>query len=544
MTKVNIKKKELIVGLALMISSVCHSQVNNGNILFAGMPSESIVRIGLYYNGYRQIFRELPNNGLDTLWVKGLVKLPTWKILDGEIDPNFSVLSDMGNSKKIIANNGLYPKDAYKKGIEGKVEISCIVEKDGSLADLSILKPLFPSIDEEALRLLSKTKLTPCIINNIRLKCRHKLALSFAIEEVKGNKTGLIYIVNTDDYSDGVSKRYKYDITKTQTTTTTKTDRYGWTNTNSYTSGQWHSSLEIDIPQNNLNLEEILCELLFDKRSKSIEVGGEKFAKKFSGKLRGKEFKGLKETNLEIKAHVLGYKPEKYYSYGYDISLGYDTKKVSHCMIYDIRQNRLLSVSDVLTEEMIPGIFKMIGASSADVVDVGLNNYFLYLGKKEENDVITIATIGLSKENWDKFTPLIHDYIGNKEALHATINENEFIIDKELGIMPEKLICKIVQYPSIDKKYIDRNINIPEEIRNSKNSSSVNISYIIEKDGTLSNIEVKKSGDDTMLHDEILRILSNIPKCQPLTISFDGPVRTYHFFTYKIGDATGECLSK
>ncbi|MDD5569988.1 MAG: energy transducer TonB [Bacteroidales bacterium] len=53
---------------------------------------------------------------------------------------------------KFILDNIKYPKDAKEMGIEGKVFISFIVEKDGSLSNFKILRGIGGGCDEEALR--------------------------------------------------------------------------------------------------------------------------------------------------------------------------------------------------------------------------------------------------------------------------------------------------------------------------------------------------------------------------------------------------------
>lgn len=45
-----------------------------------------------------------------------------------------------------------YPEEALKRKIEGKVMISFIVDKDGSLSDIKVVKPANPLLDAEALR--------------------------------------------------------------------------------------------------------------------------------------------------------------------------------------------------------------------------------------------------------------------------------------------------------------------------------------------------------------------------------------------------------
>jgi TonB family protein len=57
--------------------------------------------------------------------------------------------------RQYIANNVDYPDDAQKGGIQGKVYVSFVVSKDGSVADAKIARGVNPSLDEEALRVVN-----------------------------------------------------------------------------------------------------------------------------------------------------------------------------------------------------------------------------------------------------------------------------------------------------------------------------------------------------------------------------------------------------
>ncbi len=59
---------------------------------------------------------------------------------------------------KFVRENIKYPKIAAEKGIQGNVFVGFIVEKDGSITNIKIVRGKDPSLDEEALRV---TKLMP-----------------------------------------------------------------------------------------------------------------------------------------------------------------------------------------------------------------------------------------------------------------------------------------------------------------------------------------------------------------------------------------------
>ena len=59
---------------------------------------------------------------------------------------------------RYLSSHLTYPTEAYNKKIGGKVTLSFVVKKDGTLTDIKILKHVYPSIDTEALRVLKNTR--------------------------------------------------------------------------------------------------------------------------------------------------------------------------------------------------------------------------------------------------------------------------------------------------------------------------------------------------------------------------------------------------
>ena len=59
-----------------------------------------------------------------------------------------------GALRDFISKNLRYPIFAKEKGIQGRVQVSFIVEKDGSLTDFVITESKDPSLDKEAIRVL------------------------------------------------------------------------------------------------------------------------------------------------------------------------------------------------------------------------------------------------------------------------------------------------------------------------------------------------------------------------------------------------------
>lgn len=54
-----------------------------------------------------------------------------------------------------LAHNIRYPRSAEKKGAQGRVIVSFVVERDGSISDIEVKKSVEPSLDREAMRVVA-----------------------------------------------------------------------------------------------------------------------------------------------------------------------------------------------------------------------------------------------------------------------------------------------------------------------------------------------------------------------------------------------------
>ena len=82
-----------------------------------------------------------------------------------EVEEIFTIVEDqpefpggIGAFYKYGATNLRYPAQARRMGIAGKVFVQFVVEKDGRLTDVQILKGIGAGCDEEALRVIKKSK--------------------------------------------------------------------------------------------------------------------------------------------------------------------------------------------------------------------------------------------------------------------------------------------------------------------------------------------------------------------------------------------------
>ena len=87
---------------------------------------------------------------------------------------------------KWIDNNVQYPAIAWENGIEGRVILKFIVEKDGSLRDSTVIHSVHPMLDREALRLVGQMpKWNPGKRAGVPVRVRYCLPMKFKIGESK-----------------------------------------------------------------------------------------------------------------------------------------------------------------------------------------------------------------------------------------------------------------------------------------------------------------------------------------------------------------------
>jgi TonB family protein len=88
---------------------------------------------------------------------------------------------------KYLAQNIHYPADAVKNKVEGKVFLTFVVERNGSLADIKVLRGVSPDIDAEALRVMKASPhWRPGIQNGRPVRVQFSVPISFKLSAQSG----------------------------------------------------------------------------------------------------------------------------------------------------------------------------------------------------------------------------------------------------------------------------------------------------------------------------------------------------------------------
>lgn len=85
---------------------------------------------------------------------------------------------------KFIQRNLRYPYAAQEQDIQGKVFLSFVVEIDGSITDVTLIKGIGGGCDEEAMRVIKKSpKWKPGQQQNRKVRVRYTMPLSFQLSQ-------------------------------------------------------------------------------------------------------------------------------------------------------------------------------------------------------------------------------------------------------------------------------------------------------------------------------------------------------------------------
>ncbi|MFT5884371.1 MAG: protein TonB [Arcticibacterium sp.] len=111
-----------------------------------------------------------------------VIKVPVEQpiFVASEVMPEFK--GGLKKMYKSLGQNLKYPQLATRNGIEGKVIVSFVVEKDGQISGIKILKGIGFDCDKEAARVIQKMpKWSPGFQNGSPVRVSYTIPLSFQI---------------------------------------------------------------------------------------------------------------------------------------------------------------------------------------------------------------------------------------------------------------------------------------------------------------------------------------------------------------------------
>ncbi len=109
-------------------------------------------------------------------------EIPVYDTSDIEVYPEFP--GGQAAFARFLSRNLRYPESAIEHGVQGKILVSFIIEKNGSLSNIQILRGIGNDCDEEAVRVLSKSpKWTPGRQNQQNVRVAYTIPINFQLPQ-------------------------------------------------------------------------------------------------------------------------------------------------------------------------------------------------------------------------------------------------------------------------------------------------------------------------------------------------------------------------
>ena len=137
------------------------------------------------------------------------------EIYDGAVEVMPEYPGGMNAMFDFIQKNVKYPKSAKEKGIEGKVYVSFVVEKDGSLSSFQVLRSVNEELDTEAIRVLkAMPKWKAGMQDGKAVRVHYVMPFSF---KLTGNENTTTALSGTkwNGEGEGMKDGVKYNMTMT-----------------------------------------------------------------------------------------------------------------------------------------------------------------------------------------------------------------------------------------------------------------------------------------------------------------------------------------
>jgi TonB family protein len=184
------------IRLIYQVDSLGQVYVKDGNghlIEYTTIEKDSLVEEGNYIDGFKDgVWKGgyasgkssyVENYNLAEL-VSGVTTVgdKIYEYTVFEIPPQYN--GGVEKFYKFLEKNVKYPREAFKNRISGKVLLSFIVEKDGSIADILVVKTVSPIIDAEAKRVLSSSpKWIPALQRGIPVRVKYNIPMNFSLSK-------------------------------------------------------------------------------------------------------------------------------------------------------------------------------------------------------------------------------------------------------------------------------------------------------------------------------------------------------------------------
>ena len=144
-------------------------EISNVSKTFPGVKALDKVKFDIYPGEVHALVGE-----------NGAGKSTLIKILSGVQPPDDGAKIVIGGEETVLHD----PMDAIKKGIQGRVSVEFIIDKDGSVIDAEVTKSVDPLLDAEALRVVNASpKWKPAKVKGVTVRSSVSIPIEFKLEK-------------------------------------------------------------------------------------------------------------------------------------------------------------------------------------------------------------------------------------------------------------------------------------------------------------------------------------------------------------------------
>ena len=125
-----------------------------------------------------------------------------------EVQPEFN-----GNLNQWIGENVQYPEEAYANQIDGRVFVTFVIEKDGVVSHVRVVRSAHPLLDAEALRVISgMPKWKPAMSGGKAVRFEKTLPITFKYTPQETELTYEQYLKNLEEEQEMLKKGEKMSL--------------------------------------------------------------------------------------------------------------------------------------------------------------------------------------------------------------------------------------------------------------------------------------------------------------------------------------------
>lgn len=144
------------------------------NKLFKNLFFSIIFLIGGLYAGNGEAFG---SDTKDRTAQTAELETPSYTLKRAEFKGGKQALAEF------LKNNLMYPLEAEKANIQGRVFVSFIIKKNGSIGDIEVIRGVHPLLDAEAIRVIKiMPKWEPATENGEKIDSKFTLPVSFLLK--------------------------------------------------------------------------------------------------------------------------------------------------------------------------------------------------------------------------------------------------------------------------------------------------------------------------------------------------------------------------